>query len=274
MDILKYPRTRHLEGSRLQIGDIGDDKPISELQGVELVVEEKLDGANCGISFDDAGTLFLQSRGHFLMGGPRERHFDQFKTWANSHAHRFLEVLAHRYVMYGEWLYAKHTVFYDRLTHYFFEFDVFDRETKSFLSTDARRDLLFGLPVVPVPVLYRGPVTSVAQIEALIQPSLYKSVDWRDALQHAAVLSGSRSDFVEKQTDDNDLAEGVYLKSERAGIVDDRFKFVRADFMQAIQASDGHWLDRPILPNGLADATDIFAPILGTGGAYDDPSTL
>ena len=42
--------------------------------------------------------------------------------------------------------------------------------------------------------------------------------------------------------------------------------------MQAIQAADGHWLDRPILPNGLADGIDIFAPVLGVKGAYDDPS--
>jgi len=36
MDILKYPRTRHLEGSRLQVGDIADDKPLAELVGANL----------------------------------------------------------------------------------------------------------------------------------------------------------------------------------------------------------------------------------------------
>ncbi len=55
--------------------------------------------------------------------------------------------------MYGEWLYAKHTVFYDNLPHYFMEFDVLDRLTRAFLSTTARRELLTGLPVMPVPVI-------------------------------------------------------------------------------------------------------------------------
>lgn len=272
MDILKYPRTRHLEGSRLQVGDTADDKPISELAGHSLVVEEKVDGANCAISFDQTGTLLLQSRGHYLSGGGRERHFALLKTWAAAHAHVFHTALGNRFVMYGEWLYAKHTVFYDQLPHYFLEFDVFDRETGRFLSTHARRQLLQGLPVMPVPVIHTGKLSSVNQVEALVRPSLYKSPAWRSSLEEAARFSGNRSDMVERQTDDSDLAEGLYLKLETEAEVLDRFKFVRGDFLQAIQESDGHWQDRPILPNRLAVGVDIFAAQLGLKGAYDDPS--
>ena len=156
MKILKYPRTRHVEGSRLQLGDKGDDKPIAELRDQFLTVEEKVDGANCGISFHSDGKPRLQSRGHFLAGGYRERHFDLLKTWASVHAPRLFEVLGTRYVMYGEWMYAKHTVFYDQLAHYFLEFDIFDCEAQRFLSTAARRDLLNGHPVMPVPVVFPG----------------------------------------------------------------------------------------------------------------------
>ena len=271
MDIIKYPRTRHVEGSRLQAGDIADDKPIAELAGQRLVVEEKLDGANCAVSFDRDGTLLLQSRGHYLSGGWRERHFDLFKTWTAAHAHVLQPVLGCRFVMYGEWLYAKHTVFYDRLPHYFLEFDVLDRQTGRFLSTSARRALLRGTPVVPVPVLSVGPVGSISELEALVRPSLYKSDDWRSALRAAAEQSGSRPEFVAKQTDDSKLAEGLYLKLEKDDCVEDRFKYVRGGFHQAIQASEGHWLDRPVLPNGLVDGVDIFAPVLASKGAYDEP---
>ncbi|MEM7428698.1 MAG: RNA ligase family protein [Pseudomonadota bacterium] len=270
MTLLKYPRTRHVEGSRLQQGDLGDDKPIAELKDRFLVIEEKIDGANCGMSFGDDGTLQLQSRGHFLTGGYRERHFDLLKTWANVHAPPLSEVLGARYVMYGEWMYAKHTVFYDRLPHYFLEFDVFDRETGTFLSTAARRSLLKGLPVMPVPVVHEGKISSGAELETLIRPSLYKSANWRTALSAAAEKSGSRADFVARQTEDSDLAEGLYIKQETAGSVADRFKYVRGDFLQAIQSSEGHWQDRPILPNALADGIDIFAPVLGVKGAYDE----
>lgn len=269
MTLLKYPRTRHIEGSRLQKGDTNDDMKISALKKVELVVEEKVDGANCGISFDQNGQLLLQSRGHYLFSGHRERHFNLLKTWANTHASIFHDVLSHRYVMYGEWMYAKHTVFYDYLPHYFMEFDVFDRDQKVFLSTNARYELLKGLPIVPVPVLFKGVINSIGQIEELVQPSLYKSKSWRVALQLAAKQSGSRSDFVEKQTEDNNLAEGLYFKKEKNRHVEERFKYVRSDFIQAIESSQGHWQDRPILPNILMDGINIFASKLGVSGAYD-----
>ena len=155
MKIFKYPRTRHIEGSRLQYGDSADDQSFAELKGQRLVVEEKVDGANCAVSFQN-GQLRLQSRGHFLTGGGRERHFDTLKSWAACHADAFQSVLGERYIMYGEWLFAKHTVFYDALPHYFMEFDVLDQEAGLFLSTGRRRDLLAGLPVMPVPVLKDG----------------------------------------------------------------------------------------------------------------------
>ena len=50
--IQKYPRTRHIEGSRLQPGDEDlEAVPFRDIAGRHLVVEEKIDGANCGISF-------------------------------------------------------------------------------------------------------------------------------------------------------------------------------------------------------------------------------
>ena len=72
LELHKYPRTPHLQGSRLQPGDSNADQVrYHELHGQWLVVEEKLDGANAGISFSSAGELLLQSRGHYLTGGGR-----------------------------------------------------------------------------------------------------------------------------------------------------------------------------------------------------------
>lgn len=100
---------------------------FSEIAGQSLVVTEKVDGSNCGISFSDSGELLLQSRGHYLTGGPRERHFDQLKAWTETHRAALWEILGSRYLMFGEWMAAKHTVFYDNLPHLFLEFDIYDK---------------------------------------------------------------------------------------------------------------------------------------------------
>src|SRR5262249_35303130 len=159
-----------------------DQVPFDEIRGRFIVVEEKLDGANSGLRFDEAGQLFLQSRGHFLSGGVREKHFNLFKQWAGAHSWPLFDRPGDRPAALGEWLFAKHTVFYDALPHYFLEFDVVDLASGDFLSTDLRRDLLQSTPVVSVPVLYRGPATTLDDLLAHVGRSLYKSPSWRDNL--------------------------------------------------------------------------------------------
>ena len=96
-------------------------------------------------------------------------------TWAATISDRLRPVLGDRYVVYGEWLYAKHTIFYDRLPHYFLEFDVLDRRTHMFLDTPARRDLLAGLPIASVPVLRSGRITDERELTSLVGPSLCRT---------------------------------------------------------------------------------------------------
>jgi hypothetical protein len=258
--IRKYPRTPHVEGSRLQVGD--EDMasvPLRLLADSTLVVEEKLDGANAAFSFDQAGQPRLQSRGHFLTGGPRERHFDLFKAWVRAHHVRLFERLGARHVVYGEWLYARHTIFYDELPHYFIEFDVLDLEEDRFLSTPQRRELLDGLPLCSAPVLATGTLRELGSLETLVRHARFKSPAWRERLQATARARGIDVARTLGEGDPTDLAEGLYLKEERAGSVVRRFKWVRASFLQAVFDADSHWLDRPILPNILADGVDLFA---------------
>lgn len=261
-DLKKYPRTRHIEGSRLGPGDADlAAVPWDTVRGCHLVVEEKVDGANAAVSFDAEGRLRLQSRGHYLTGGAREKHFAALKTWAAAHAPVLHARLGSRFVMYGEWLYAKHTVYYDALPHYFLEFDVFDRDTGTFLSTPRRRELLAGSPVVSVPVLAERPFTSLKALTALVGRSKFKSPDWRERLRATAASQGLDVYRVIAETDGSDAMEGLYLKHEIDGVVTDRYKWVRHDFLAAVVASDSHWLSRPIVPNGLAGIVDdLFAP--------------
>jgi RNA ligase len=258
--IFKYPRTHHIQGSRLQPGDEDlDAVSIKSLFDRHVIVEEKVDGANAAISFDSQGNLRLQSRGHYLTGGPRERHFNLFKQWASVHCAAFYQVLGDRYILYGEWLYAKHTVFYDALPHYFLEFDVLDLERGEFLSTDRRRALLAGLPLVSVPVLFTGVLTSEKQLMNLLKQSHFIQDDHLDRFDAACVEQGLEVDRARKQTDLSLLMEGLYLKIEEAGMVQARYKYVRSDFLTTILQSESHWLSRPIIPNQLRSDVDLFA---------------
>lgn len=262
LELFRYPRTPHLEGSRLQEGDHGHDHvPYRELRGLRLVVEEKLDGANTGISFSPAGDLLLQSRGHYLVGGGRERQFNFIKAWAQAHADWLLQRLEDRYVMYGETLSKKHSVFYDALPHHFFEFDVLDRRTGAFLSTEARRELLAGGPVLSVPVLYDGLAPArLADLKALLRPSLAKTARWRDAFEATVRREGLDLALAWRQCDKSDLSEGLYIKVEADGRTLGRYKWVRADFVQAILAADKHHSEQPYVPNQLAPGVDLYAP--------------
>jgi hypothetical protein len=250
--IKKYPRTRHIEGSRLQPGDDEGFVPWKAVKGRHLVIEEKVDGANCAVSFDAEGKLLLQSRGHYLVGGAREKHFNALKPWAQSHTSELSEVLRDRYVMYGEWVYAKHTIFYDALPHYFMEFDVLDRETGTFLSTPRRKELLAKLPVVSVPVLQEGQPKSLDDLVSLVGPSNFKTAEWREHLREDATALGIDVERALAETDVAIEMEGLYIKIEEDGVVAERLKWVRPGFLTTVVDSGTHWLARPIVPNRLA----------------------
>lgn len=250
--IIKYPRTPHLQGSRLQPGDEDlSQRPFSDIAGRHIVLEEKIDGANSAISFTDSGELRLQSRGHFLTGGNREKHYDLLKQWAAVHRDRLYDVLGDRYIMYGEWMYAKHSIYYDMLPDYFMEFDILDRDTDTFLDTPSRHALIRDLPVSSCPVLASGIFDSIGGILAYLGGSAYISSDHIGHLREDAARLGLDVDRVVRETDAARTMEGIYIKVEENGRVTDRMKYVRASFLQTIEQSQSHWLDRPIVPNRI-----------------------
>lgn len=254
-EFLRYPKTFHLEGSGVP-GSSGERVPFNEVRGKHLVIEEKLDGANAAISFDD-GRLMIQSRGHYLVGGGRERHYDLLKQWAWAHRDALYEVLGDALIMYGEWMYAKHTVFYDALPHYFMEFDIREkRMPDNFYCTETRHHILKGTPVVSVPVLAFGPDWNPDELESLLGRSLYKTTRWRENLKRQHDRAGLH--VRPWETDQTDLAEGLYIKAEEGGRVVGRYKFVRERFLKTAIGSDTHWMRRPILPNMLAEGADIW----------------
>ncbi len=240
-NFVKYPRTPHLFGSR----GTDDDKHLGPKESAEfiadssLIVEEKLDGTNVGIHFTTAGRMVLQCRGHEITSGMHAQ-YDLFKQWTMGKRPVLEIMLEDRFILFGEWLYARHSVHYRRLPHYFFEFDIYDKQQAVFLDLETRLRMLEGTGIVTVPVLHRGAATA-EELRVLIGPSQFDSVfdnpatGWTD-----------------------DLMEGLYLRTEAEGRVTGRAKLVRPEFVEKVKQSE-HWQHQAIVPNLLAEGAEIWS---------------
>jgi hypothetical protein len=240
-DFTKYPRTPHLFGSR----GTDDDKHLGEAESKafiadeSLIVEEKIDGTNVGIHFLDSGEMILQCRGHLITEGMHPQ-YDLFKQWAAVKRHVLEVRLESRFILFGEWVYARHSILYRKLMHYFFEFDIYDKEQEAFLDLKQRLVMLEGTGVQTVPVVHTGTI-SRSDLEDLIGPSRFDS---------------HFENPITKRTDN--LMEGLYLRTEADGKVSGRAKFVRSEFVEKIKQST-HWQHQQMVPNLLADGVDIWS---------------
>jgi RNA ligase len=240
-DFVKYPRTPHLFGSK----GTDDDKHLGEaesrcfLADESLIVEEKLDGTNVGIHYNSAGQMALQCRGHLIAEGMHPQ-YDLFKRWAAVKRPVLEQRLGLRYILFGEWVYARHSIHYRQLPHYFFEFDVYDKQDRAFLDLERRLAVLDGAGIPTVPVVHTGPIQK-EQLEGLIGPSCFDS-------RFDNPLTG-RSD---------DRMEGLYLRTESRGVVTGRAKFVRPEFVEKVKRST-HWQHQAMTPNLLREGADIWS---------------
>lgn len=220
-DFFKFPSTPHL--ATLPGVDIRGDKVLTEFERDEflrheLTVEEKVDGANLGISFDTEGKIRAQNRGAYLRL-PGSGQWKKLGEWLALRTDILFDHLSDRYILFGEWCYAQHSIFYDRLPDWFLGFDIYDREAVRFLAS-ARRDRLFAeMHIFKVPCIARGRFT-YPEIENLL----------------------SRSKLTDQP------AEGIYLRIDHGDWLEQRAKLVRPAFIQAVEQ---HWSRSAIRPNRL-----------------------
>jgi len=259
-DLVKYPSTQHIEGSGIQKGDSDECATIEDLRGKHLVLEEKNDGANTAISFNKDLELKLQCRGHFLGHGGDMPHFDQFKMWANVWKESLFDMLEDRYIMYGEWMSAFHSVYYNLLPHYFMEFDIYDKKEHIFLDTPSRMAITAKTDVVicSVRVITEGRFDSIDDIICHVGHSAFID-EWAHQDLEQELLTKK---VPEEEKDlllslnKNGLMEGLYIKWEEDGVVKGRYKFVRPCFVQTILSAGKHWKNRASIRNKLDIAGD------------------
>jgi len=224
-DFFRFPHTPHL--AWLGEGRPRDDKVLSRheldafLSG-DTVVEEKVDGANIGISADDDGTLLVQSRGSYLQRGLAHPQFRLLWPWLQRRESALIAELQPGLIVFGEWCYAVHSITYTRLPDWFLGFDVWDRSVGRFWDASRRDALMTGLHLHPATRIAAGHFT----IEELAQ------------------FMSLRSHFGESKV------EGLIVRRERDGFTLDRAKLVRAEFAQSI---DEHWSRGPLRRNRLTE---------------------
>lgn len=160
-------------------------------------------------------------------------------------------------------MHDKHTIFYDKLPHFFLESDIFDKEREVWLSTNARNNFLKGHHYLKqVPVIAAFKPSTLEQITCLIGKSQYISTEWEKNLQLKCVMSGANFTKAIEETDTSGMMEGLYIKQEDDLTVHNRYKYVRYDFLQKILNSGTHLRDRAPITNmvsGVVEHTDGLA---------------
>lgn len=222
-DFFRFPQIPHL--AWYGTGRPRDDKVVTPTEANALLhgqvsVEEKLDGANIGISMGKRGEFRIQNRGAYLVKGNVPLQFKHIFDWCERHRDALEHGLSPTLILFGEWCYARHSVHYDALPDWFLAFDVYDRSAGNFWSVARRDALVDKLGLNRVPELARG----------------HFDLDGLTALLSRSRVSG-------------EIMEGLVIRRDEGLWLAARAKLVRATFVQAL---GDHWSSRPLEPNRLA----------------------
>jgi ATP-dependent RNA circularization protein (DNA/RNA ligase family) len=194
----------------------------------EVVVEEKLDGANLGFSLGQNGQLRVQNRGQYLTE-PHTGQFARLPSWLAQHAEPLRDALTPERILFGEWCAARHSLDYSALPDWFLLFDVYERATDRFWSTTRRNTLARIAGLTTVPVIFQGRATLSALQQCVMGTSSHYRV--------------------------GQALEGLVVRRESSGWCETRAKLVRPDFTQSIEA---HWRKRAIEWNRIDYSAEIW----------------
>ena len=154
----KYPRTSHLPWSP---GGTSDDRrlaSVASLLGTPVVLTEKMDGSNVCIEADGC-----YARSH--ASAPNHPSFDAFKAFYAS----VRSLLPQGLQVFGEWLYAKHSIGYTALPGYFLCFGVRDLNTMTWGSWGEVELWAAELSCQTAPVLAQTTLSTEKELKSLTE---------------------------------------------------------------------------------------------------------
>lgn len=149
-----------------------DKVSLQRLLAGKVVVEEKMDGTNVGIIRHSKG-FALQKR-HSLVGPSEHEQFNFFHRWAYEFNFDRLMALPKDHLVYGEFLYATHTIRYTGLPDYFLAFDI--RYRKFWLDYEERMDFCKAFGLHTVPTIAYGNFTKLELLDMIPPTSVYGPV--------------------------------------------------------------------------------------------------
>lgn len=203
-----------------QIGTKGkhylSDADVKRLLGGTVSVQEKLDGANVGI-IRHKDSFHIQKRGS-LVGESEHDQFNLFKAWVYENYEKVMAI-PEGTILYGELMFCKHTVFYDKLPDYFVAFAWCDRDTNEYYSRDEMVELCDRIGISYVPEIARGVFNKTELFDLIPKTSNFGS----------------------------EPAEGIVVWNQKNGM---RGKVVREEFQKAMDRT-GHWMRQKIKINQL-----------------------
>jgi atypical dual specificity phosphatase len=231
--LLKFPRTAHLaalgQGAAVTRDDLMYPDPqhfVGGEGGPLVTVEEKVDGANLGITMDESYSFVCMNRSHFVNSATATQ-WKALDTFLDEFAADLMTVLGDqpgRYVLYGEWCAFQHTVPYTALPGtYFVAFDLFDKRAGKFLSRDRFRERLADTRIPTVPTLCTRAFATLKELEQLVLTTDSRFGDTK--------------------------VEGVYLRVDDGDHLKHRSKIVRPDFTQGVE---DHWTKGGMRPNKIS----------------------
>jgi atypical dual specificity phosphatase len=262
--LLKFPRTPHL----LELGSKGEDDfaidifnhSNGKLEG-KLTIEEKIDGANMGISLGWDMGLVVQNRSHWIQSDSHAQ-FKSLDLWLDKFRITLTnlllrdELFPERYILYGEWVAARHSIGYTALPDRFIAFDLYDRLSGAFWSRGYLDRVLEGTGIAQVPCLGQRDDVSKEEILDMIQrPSAFISGHGNGHEHgHGDRNNKGQGEGYEEQRR-GERMEGVYIRFEdpERKITTARGKVVRGDFI----AGNEHWSKGKIVWNGLKREEEV-----------------
>ena len=207
---MKYPRTWHCPWS---LGKSSDDKVLVSTDhfiGKEVIISEKLDGESCGMDRKICHARSLDSKNH-----PSRNYVKGI--WG-----RIRHEIPEGWKLFGENMFAKHSIHYNALTDYFYLIGIVDNRQR-FLSWEETVEWATILDLKTVPLIWDG-----IYDEALIQ-SLWPRPSFFGAQESEGYVIRTTEEFAAK-----DFQYHVA-------------KFVRKEHIQTSE----FWANEPIIPNLL-----------------------